>query len=270
MTRLHAGGKFGGGSYAATGGLHGVGASVVNALSARLDVEVDRDGKVHQMSFRRGVPGSFDGDGPDAPFTRARAGLRSPGRSRARSPAPGSAGGPTAQVFLREAAVQLEELHERARQTAFLVPGLTIVVRDERAEPREPRSRRPFHFSGGISEFCDYLAPDTAVCDVLRLQRQRALPRDGPGPRRPRPHDAHRRSSASSASTSRCAGAPATTPSCGRSSTSSRRRRAAPTSPASSARSPRRSTSSCARRGCCAPARTTSSRTTCSRASPRW
>ncbi len=59
FTKLHAGGKFGGGSYAASGGLHGVGASVVNALSARLDVEVDRGGKTHAMSFRRGEPGMF-------------------------------------------------------------------------------------------------------------------------------------------------------------------------------------------------------------------
>ena len=59
-TKLHAGGKFGGGSYAASGGLHGVGASVVNALSARLDVQVDRGGKTHEMCFRRGEPGEFD------------------------------------------------------------------------------------------------------------------------------------------------------------------------------------------------------------------
>ncbi len=58
-TRLHAGGKFGGGSYTASGGLHGVGASVVNALSSRLDVEVDRGGKTYAMSFRRGEPGVF-------------------------------------------------------------------------------------------------------------------------------------------------------------------------------------------------------------------
>src|ERR1700730_11783467 len=69
MTRLHAGGKFGGGSYTASGGLHGVGASVVNALASRLDVEVDRDGSTHSMSFRRGVPGVFDGEGPKADFT---------------------------------------------------------------------------------------------------------------------------------------------------------------------------------------------------------
>src|SRR4029077_10074608 len=68
MTKLHAGGKFGGGSYAASGGLHGVGASVVNALSARLDVEVDRNGTVHAMSFQRGVPGTFATVGPDASF----------------------------------------------------------------------------------------------------------------------------------------------------------------------------------------------------------
>ena len=59
FTKLHAGGKFGGGSYTASGGLHGVGASVVNALSARLDVEVDRGGKTYAMSFRRGEPGVF-------------------------------------------------------------------------------------------------------------------------------------------------------------------------------------------------------------------
>jgi len=59
MTRLHAGGKFGGGSYTASGGLHGVGASVVNALSARLDIEVDREGRTWAASFRRGVTGEF-------------------------------------------------------------------------------------------------------------------------------------------------------------------------------------------------------------------
>src|ERR1051325_9349924 len=69
MTKLHAGGKFGGGSYAASGGLHGVGASVVNALSERLDVEVDRGGKTWAMSFHRGEPGVFSGPSIDAAFT---------------------------------------------------------------------------------------------------------------------------------------------------------------------------------------------------------
>ena len=65
FTKLHAGGKFGGGSYVATGGLHGVGASVVNALSSRLDVDVDRSPSQQGMSFQRGFPGVFAGDGPD-------------------------------------------------------------------------------------------------------------------------------------------------------------------------------------------------------------
>src|ERR1022692_3983317 len=68
MTRLHAGGKFGGGSYTASGGLHGVGASVVNALSGRLDVHVQREGYEWAVSFRRGVPGQFSGDNPDGTF----------------------------------------------------------------------------------------------------------------------------------------------------------------------------------------------------------
>ena len=71
FTKLHAGGKFGGGSYAASGGLHGVGASVVNALSARLDVEGARNGRTYAMTFHRGEPGLFDdaaGRGPQSPF----------------------------------------------------------------------------------------------------------------------------------------------------------------------------------------------------------
>ena len=70
FTKLHAGGKFGGGSYTASGGLHGVGASVVNALSARLDVEVDRGGKTYKMSFRRGEPGRFKDSGTRPDPTR--------------------------------------------------------------------------------------------------------------------------------------------------------------------------------------------------------
>src|SRR5690242_1411556 len=73
FTKLHAGGKFGGGSYTAPAGLPGVGASVVNALSLRLDVAVDRGGKTHSMSFHRGEPGVFDdprsGPDPNAPFS---------------------------------------------------------------------------------------------------------------------------------------------------------------------------------------------------------
>ena len=146
MTRLHAGGKFGGGSYTASGGLHGVGASVVNALSARLDVEVDRDGRTWAASFRRGVTGEFAGPGPDAEFAR-KAGLRS---AKAAASGARKATGtrirfwPDRQVFLRDAQFSFDALAERARQTAYLVPGLAITVRQEAPEAqRTSRTRSP-------------------------------------------------------------------------------------------------------------------------------
>ncbi|MFG3282408.1 type IIA DNA topoisomerase subunit B [Streptomyces sp. NPDC048111] len=167
MTKLHAGGKFGGGSYAASGGLHGVGASVVNALSARLDVEVDR-ATTHSISFRRGVPGIFTEQGPDAPFdpgSGLRKGKRVPkGRTGTRIRYWADR-----QIFLKDAKLSLDTLYQRARQTAFLVPGLTIVVRDERGLDGEGKTEETFRFDGGISEFCEYLAEDKAVNDVLRL-----------------------------------------------------------------------------------------------------
>ncbi|MEW2080872.1 DNA topoisomerase IV subunit B [Streptomyces sp. NPDC005283] len=171
MTKLHAGGKFGGGSYAASGGLHGVGASVVNALSARLDVEVDRSSATHLISFRRGVPGIFTESGPDAPFDPASGLLKGKRVPKART---GTRVRYWAdrQIFLKDAKLSLDHLHQRARQTAFLVPGLTIVVRDERDLAGEGKSEEIFRFDGGISEFCDYLAQDKAVCDVQRLTGQ--------------------------------------------------------------------------------------------------
>jgi len=173
FTKLHAGGKFGGGSYAASGGLHGVGASVVNALSERLDVEVDRGGKTYAMSFRRGEPGLFDDKGgekrPDAPFTpfQEKSELRIIGK------APRGVTGTRIrywadrQIFTKDAAFQLGELETRARQTAFLVPGLELVVRDQRADEQNETS---YHYEGGISEFVEYLASDAPVTDTWRIQ----------------------------------------------------------------------------------------------------
>jgi DNA gyrase subunit B len=174
FTKLHAGGKFGGGSYAASGGLHGVGASVVNALSERLDVEVDRGGKTWAMSFHRGEPGVFSNGSPSSAFTpfENASELRVTGRA-----AKGVTGTrirywADPQIFTKDAAFNLEELEQRARQTAFLVPGLEIVIRDERAgagsESGEP-VETSYRFDGGISEFVEYLAPDTAVTDTWRL-----------------------------------------------------------------------------------------------------
>ncbi|GAA2091943.1 DNA topoisomerase IV subunit B [Streptomyces albiaxialis] len=171
MTKLHAGGKFGGGAYAASGGLHGVGASVVNALSSRLDVEVDLNSRTHSISFRRGVPGIFTEQGPDAPFDPATGLLKGKKIPKTRT---GTRVRYWAdrQIFLKDARLSLETLHARARQTAFLVPGLTLVVRDERGVDGTEPSEETFRYDGGISEFCEYLAPDRPVCDVVRLQGQ--------------------------------------------------------------------------------------------------
>src|SRR6266513_1745368 len=176
MTRLHAGGKFGGGSYTASGGLHGVGASVVNALASRLDVEVDREGHTWAASFRRGVTGEFAGPGPDAAFTR-RAGLRQLNRVTKRATGTRIRFWPDRQVFTKDARFGFDALTERARQTAYLVPGLTISIREEppagtpngdHAEPERVK-QAVFRFDGGISEYCAHLGSGEAITDVLRL-----------------------------------------------------------------------------------------------------
>ncbi|NYD71531.1 DNA gyrase/topoisomerase IV subunit B [Herbiconiux flava] len=173
FTKLHAGGKFGSGSYAASGGLHGVGASVVNALSERLDVEVDRDGKVWAMSFHRGEPGIFDDQGgepsPDAPFTpfEKQSELRVVGKVKRGVTGTRVRYWADRQIFTKGAEFQTDDLVVRARQTAFLVPGLAIEIDDERGE--EPR-RESFRYEGGISEFVEHLAADAPVTDVWRIQ----------------------------------------------------------------------------------------------------
>ena len=168
FTKLHAGGKFGGGSYAASGGLHGVGASVVNALSERLDVEVDRGGKTYAMSFHRGEPGIFAGPGPDSPFTPfdKASELRVVGKTSRGVTGTRIRYWADRQIFTKDAAFHLDELEQRARQTAFLVPGLQIDIADERGDEASVTSYR---FDGGISEFADFLAPDAAVTDTWRL-----------------------------------------------------------------------------------------------------
>jgi len=165
MTKLHAGGKFGGGSYAASGGLHGVGASVVNALASRLDVEVDRDGKIYWMSFKRGHAGIFDGEGINASFTE-KSGLRVIGKVSAKVTGTRIKWWFDKQIFLKEAELAIEDIYARARQTSYLVPGLTLIVNDSRTKTKTSET---FFHKGGISEFCTFLRPDDPGGEVLRI-----------------------------------------------------------------------------------------------------
>ncbi len=165
-TRLHAGGKFGGGSYVATGGLHGVGASVVNALSSRLDVEVDRSPATWSISFQRGVPGVFAADGPRGDFS-PRSGVDKVGRVKKGVTGTRVRFWPDRQTFTKDAQFSFDELVTRARQTSFIVPGLQLVIRDERGDELREET---FKHDGGIAEFCEFLAADDPVTGVLRIQ----------------------------------------------------------------------------------------------------
>ena len=138
FTVLHAGGKFGGGGYKVSGGLHGVGASVVNALSNWLTVEVCKEGKIYAQSYRRGkvdddvkIVGNCDADkhGTKVKFL------------------------PDDTIF-ETTVFEYDVLKKRLRETAFLTKGLRIVLIDDRGE--EPRSHE-FYYEGGIKEFVTYL-----------------------------------------------------------------------------------------------------------------
>ncbi|KFI70751.1 DNA gyrase/topoisomerase IV subunit B [Bifidobacterium merycicum] len=140
LTKLHAGAKFGNSSYNAVGGLHGVGSSVVNALSSRLDVEVDRDGKTYHMAFHQGHPGVYtDADpehpSPDSPFKRTRKNrpteLDIIGKVPAKRTGTRIRYWADPEIFNKTAEFSYEQLVDRVRQTSFLVPGLKITVIDE-------------------------------------------------------------------------------------------------------------------------------------------
>ncbi|MFB9688506.1 DNA gyrase/topoisomerase IV subunit B [Amycolatopsis plumensis] len=168
LTRLHAGGKFGGSGYKTSGGLHGVGASAVNALSHRFDVTVKQDGKVHQMSFKHGVPGTFDAPGPKAKFTR-RSGLNVVGKMKR-----GERSGTSirywydARYFESGAALDVEGVRTKLRNTAFLVPGVTYVLR---TAIEDTINEETFHFPNGLVDMVDFLTPsgEKPVCGTLLI-----------------------------------------------------------------------------------------------------
>jgi DNA gyrase subunit B len=168
LTRLHAGGKFGGSGYKTSGGLHGVGASAVNALSHRFDVTVKQDGKVHHMSFAHGVPGEFDGAGPKAKFTK-KSGLNVVRRMKR-----GEATGTSIRYwhdqryFENSASLNVEAVRAKLRNTAFLVPGVTYVLRNTTEGALDDEM---FNFPNGLSDMVEFLTPagDRAVSGMLLI-----------------------------------------------------------------------------------------------------
>ncbi|WP_284747041.1 DNA gyrase/topoisomerase IV subunit B [Amycolatopsis sp. RTGN1] len=168
LTRLHAGGKFGGSGYKTSGGLHGVGASAVNALSHRFDVTVKQEGKVHQMSFKHGIPGTFDAPGPKAKFTR-RSGLNLTGKMKR-----GERSGTSirywydSRYFESGAALDVEGVRAKLRNTAFLVPGVTYVLR---TAIEDTINEETFHFPHGLVDMVDFLTPsgEKPVCGTLLI-----------------------------------------------------------------------------------------------------
>jgi DNA gyrase subunit B len=156
FTKLHAGGKFSGAGYKVSGGLHGVGASVVNALSAKLEVEVDRDGKTFAMSFQRGTPGVFTGARFEA----------QPGVRTVRGAKPSTSGTrvrfwPDPEIFAPGSDVDVEGLCRRARTTTHLVDGLSISIVDERSGERFMFEHQP------LSSLVAAVAPKPLLHDPI-------------------------------------------------------------------------------------------------------
>ncbi|WP_332692432.1 DNA topoisomerase (ATP-hydrolyzing) subunit B [Halalkalibacter lacteus] len=136
MTVLHAGGKFGGGGYKVSGGLHGVGASVVNALSTTLEIEVHREGKIHYQKYHQGVPaadleviGETEKRGTSIHFK------------------------PDTDIFKETIVYEYDTLAARLRELAFLNKGLTIVITDKREDGKEAT----YYYEGGIGSFVEHL-----------------------------------------------------------------------------------------------------------------
>ncbi len=163
FTELHAGGKFGSGAYGASGGLHGVGASVVNALSSKLVVEVDRDGQTHRLSFDERVPGKFAANGKFTPTSTLEIVKKIPPKrtgTRVRF-------WPDLDIFDPGATIEYERIRDHVAQVCFLVPGLKVTLSDKRAESkREPEE---FVAKGGLADFVDYLSIGEPVCEVITI-----------------------------------------------------------------------------------------------------
>jgi DNA gyrase subunit B len=162
FTELHAGGKFGGSAYSSAGGLHGVGASVVNALSQQLVVEVDRNGATHRLTFVHRIPGRVDAKGHFKPGSALEVVRKIPPRrtgTRVRF-------WPDLDVFDPGLAIDAELVRDHCAQVCFLVPGLKVRLVDKRGPGREPEE---FVAKGGLADLVETLTVGEPVTDVITL-----------------------------------------------------------------------------------------------------
>lgn len=159
--KLHGGGKFGGAGYKSAGGLHGVGASVVNALSTRLDVRVFRNNKEHDISFQRGVSGTWSTDDTTGKFTPktglvVRPDKRSAAEKKERPTGTTVRWWHDHSIFLKNSAVDLDDVKKKVREKAFLIPTVTFVVRDYR-DPAN-HTEEEFNFQGGLVDMVEAIS----------------------------------------------------------------------------------------------------------------
>ncbi len=165
FTELHAGGKFGSGAYAASGGLHGVGASVVNALSSKLVAEVDRDGHTWRLVFNERLPGNY-----------TKAGSFKPGSTLANiKKIPANRSGtrvrywPDLEVFDDEATMDYAKIRDHVARVCFLVPGLHVKLHDRRKSGIEPEE---FVAAGGLADYVDLMSIGENITDIITIHHE--------------------------------------------------------------------------------------------------
>ncbi len=159
FTELHAGGKFGGGAYGASGGLHGVGASVVNALAAKLIAEVDRDGYTWRLGFKDRKAGSFDGSKFKAGHDLEKVKKISKNKSGTRVRF-----WPDWDIFDAEATIDFDIVRDRVQRATFLVPGMRITLTDKRTGSSK---QEEFLSRGGLKDLVDHESTGDSVTKVI-------------------------------------------------------------------------------------------------------
>ncbi|MEM9561935.1 MAG: ATP-binding protein [Actinomycetota bacterium] len=161
-TELHAGGKFGSGAYSSSGGLHGVGASVVNALSSKLVAEVDRDSATHRLVFLERVPGNYTTAGKFKATSKLAKVKKVPANrtgTRVRF-------WPDLEVFDPDARIEYDQVRDHVARVCFLVPGLKVTLHDKRGKGNKPET---FVANGGLADYVDYLSIGETVTDILTI-----------------------------------------------------------------------------------------------------